>query len=415
MNETIALPTRNATKRGIVIELPDGTNVPLATDVSVGTSSLCDLVLEDRTVSRRHVLLSPSAHGVRVQDQESRNGTFFGDARVSDVEVPLGAEVRLGATTLRFSEADVETPDVEVVERLGRFVGSAPKLQPMYARLKKAIASDTTVLIEGESGSGKELLSEAVHQLSARSDGPFVVVDCGSMPENLIESELFGHEKGAFTGAEESRAGAFERAHGGTVFLDEIGELPLGLQTRLLRFLDRRQVRRVGASETRTVDVRVVAATNRNLELEVERGHFRLDLFHRIAVVYVQVPPLRERPGDLTRLAKHMVLMLGGDVSALTPEHLERIRQRRWPGNVRELRNHIERWIILGEAEASTHPDVEPARANLPFRQARAKAVADFTQIYVETMLARHNGNVSRAAEAAGVARRYFQRLKATP
>lgn len=420
MIETHALPTRTSRRKGVHIRLPDGSSVELSREFTVGTSEVCDVVLTDRTVSRRHALISPTPFGARVRDQDSRNGTFFESARVGDIEVPVGAEIRLGATTLTFVEAEVSAKETLTIHRLGRFVGAAPALQPIYEQLNKAILSDSTILIEGESGTGKELLSEAVHQGSARSDGPFVVVDCGAMAETLVESTLFGHERGAFTGAGEARVGAFEQADGGTVFLDEIGELPLKLQTRLLRFLDRREVRPVGSKESRSVDVRVVAATNRDLEREVERGTFRLDLYHRLAVVYVRVPPLRDRPSDLALLARRLVSTLGGDPSQLTKERLERIRERRWSGNVRELRNYLERWLLLGDGregelrEADSSSD-DPARGNLPYRQARALALEAFTQVYVENMLARHDGNVSHAAEAAGVARRYFQRLKSKP
>ena len=415
MNETYQLPTRSGPRKGVHVVLPSGEIIELRGDMSVGTSDACDIVLEDRTVSRRHALLSPTAFGVRVRDQESRNGTFFQAARIVEADVPVGEEVRLGSAALRFVEAEMTSDEPEAVGRLGRFIGSAPSLQPMYARLLKAIQTDVTILIEGESGTGKELLSEAVHLQSPRKEAPFVVVDCGGLTETLVESLLFGHEAGAFTGASAAHVGAFEQADGGTVFLDEIGELPLQMQTRLLRFLDRREVRRVGGEETRTVDVRIVAATNRNLEREVERGAFRLDLFHRLAVVYVRVPPLRDRPGDLAQLARYLVASLGGDPSQLTTERLDRIREQRWPGNVRELRNYLERWLLLGDYRDTEDTPEDPARAGLPFRKARALALDAFTEVYVENMLARHDGNVSHAAEAAGIARRYFQRLKAKP
>jgi transcriptional regulator with PAS, ATPase and Fis domain len=274
------------------------------------------------------------------------------------------------------------------------------------------------VLLEGESGTGKELIAEALHEQSARHDKPFVVVDCGAVTQGLLESQLFGHERGAFTGAERTSRGAFEVADGGTIFFDEIGELGLSLQTRLLRVLDRRQVQRVGAQQLIDIDVRILAATNRNLEREVEESRFRLDLFHRVAVVLVQVPPLRERAGDVELLARHFVRECGANPSILTDDVLSRLVAHGWPGNVRELRNHIERLVLFGEVPAATS-DGQPSNAleqaaasGLPYRQARATVLRTFTEKYVESMLERHDGNVSQAARAAGVARRHFQRLK---
>ncbi|RLB55874.1 MAG: sigma-54-dependent Fis family transcriptional regulator, partial [Deltaproteobacteria bacterium] len=266
----------------VVVEGEDaGTSIALDQPRMVGTSEQADLVLTDRTVSRRHVAVEASAVGVRVRDQESRNGTWLGTGRVHDVEVPAGAEFRIGSTTLRVEAATggpaPKTAPAPTIESFGRFVGRAKALQPLYQKLVRAAPSDATVLLEGESGTGKELLAEAIHDASKRADRPFIVVDCGSQLENLIESELFGHERGAFTGAERARIGAFEQAQGGTIFLDEIGELPLSLQTRLLRVLDRRQVQRLGGDKRIDVDVRIIAATNRNLEREVEASRFRLD------------------------------------------------------------------------------------------------------------------------------------------
>jgi DNA-binding NtrC family response regulator len=243
-----------------------------------------------------------------------------------------------------------------------------------------------------------------------------VVVDCGSLPEALAESELFGHERGAFTGADRRRIGAFEQAARGTIFLDEIGELPLALQTRLLRALESRRVRRVGGAEWIPLDVRVIAATNRALENEVEAGRFRLDLFHRLAVVLIRVPSLRERPSDVPVLARAFAERLGKGV-AFDDVLLARLASHAWPGNVRELRNYVERQAVMGDATLEairTSGGADPATSGLPFRQARDAAVERFTEKYVTDMLARHGGNVSAAARAAGIARRYFQMLKRT-
>jgi transcriptional regulator with PAS, ATPase and Fis domain len=414
--------------RAVVVSGPDpGLAVVVDRNVLAGTSDLCDLRLTDRTVSRRHLTLSPGGVGVRVRDEDSRNGTWFQDCRIVEAEVPAGAEIRLGATVLRIERdtsgaaGDRPPEPAEARAAFGRFLGSAPCLRVVYDSLERAAQSDVTVLLEGESGTGKELVAEGLHELGARRSGPFVVVDCGAVAEGLLESELFGHERGAFTGADRSRVGAFEAADGGTIFLDEIGELGLSLQSRLLRVLDQRQVRRLGSQRVIPVDVRVIAATNRNLEREVEESRFRLDLFHRIAVILIRVPPLREREGDVELLARHFVGACGASPSILTSDVLSRMTAHSWPGNVRELRNYIERLVLLGEGGAglagggAPDPLGRAAVSGLPYRQARAQVLQSFTERYVEHMLASHGGNVSAAARSAGVARRHFQRLKARP
>jgi transcriptional regulator with PAS, ATPase and Fis domain len=415
--------------RAVIVSGPDaGLSIVVDRPVLAGTSDLCDLRLTDRTVSRRHLILAPGGVGIRVRDEASRNGTWYQDCRLVDAEVAAGGEIRLGASVLRIERdaatGEVSAPPVPADDErscFGRFLGSAPCLRSVYDSLERATQSDVTVLLEGESGTGKELIAEALHELGARRNGPFVVVDCGAVAEGLLDNELFGHERGAFTGADRTRVGAFEAADGGTIFLDEIGELGLSLQTRLLRVLDQRQVRRLGAQRMIAVDVRVIAATNRNLEREVEESRFRLDLFHRLAVMLVRVPPLREREGDVELLARHFVAACGADPSLLSADVLTRLSSHGWPGNVRELRNSIERLVLLGESDASLpgggtlDPLGRAAESGLPYRQARALVLKSFTERYVEHMLASHSGNVSAAARAAGVARRHFQRLKAGP
>ncbi len=406
--------------------------------LTLGSSDKCDVVVEDRTVSRRHLEVRPCATGVRIVDQDSRNGTWSvakGGSRESsavrlyDAELELGQSFQVGETVITVENADASNSvapgnpgdtspvDDEEITSFGRFVGSARVLRPLYKELRRLARSDLAVLLEGESGAGKELLAEGLHEQGARSKGPFVVVDCGALPENLIESELFGHVKGSFTGAMRDRIGAFEQAHGGTVFLDEIGELPLTMQTRLLRVLDRKQVRRVGSEKVVDVDVRVVSATNRNLEKEIEQSRFRLDLFHRLGGSVVRIPPLRERRGDVEMLARLFLKNFGLDDASLTEEVLGRMGTHLWPGNVRELRNYVERLALLGESGFVEGPDRlrtldELARSELPFRNARAQALEAFTESYVGHMLEKHDGNVTDAARAAGVARRHFQRLR---
>ena len=403
--------------RLVVTAGPDeGASCVVTASVLVGSSEACSLRLTDPMVSRRHLEATPGETGLRVRDAGSRNGTWAGGVRVLEAELDEGTELRLGETRVRVERHRVAVAQRALVTSFGDFLGAAPILQPIYEQLERAAPTDATILLEGESGTGKEVLAEAIHEKSARSHGSLVVVDCGSIPENLVESELFGHEKGAFTGADRRRAGAFEQANKGTLFLDEIGELPLSMQTRLLRALESRRVRRVGGSEWLSIDARVIAATNRALESEVEEGRFRLDLFHRLAVVLIRVPSLRERPSDIPLLARAFAERLGA-TATLNDEVLSRLASHAWPGNVRELRNAVERLAVVGDTalratRARASAEADPALSGLPFRQARDVAMERFTDRYVADMLARHGGNVSAASRAAGIARRYFQMLK---
>ena len=318
-------------------------------------------------------------------------------------------------------------------------------MRELFARLEKLAASDATVLISGETGSGKELVAESLHEFSPRVAGPFVVLDCGSIPQNLIESELFGHERGAFTGAVSSYAGAFERAHKGTLFLDEIGELPLAMQPKLLRALERREIRRIGGTRTIQVDIRVVAATNRDLGVEVNRGRFREDLYYRLAVARVHVPPLRERRDDIELLIEHFLSVTpNAEGAELAPETVDLMKKHDWPGNVRELRNVIERALLLseaipvsdprevrptspqraieGEASGEAHAAVPvatledetmavPIDTRSPFKVAKQKLVTEFERRYIRRLLAEHGGNISAAARVAGIDRMSIHKM----
>jgi transcriptional regulator with PAS, ATPase and Fis domain len=295
-------------------------------------------------------------------------------------------------------------------------------MRHLFALLERAARSDVTVLFEGESGVGKDVLSHALHAISARADKPFVPVDCGAIPANLIESELFGHVKGAFTGAMSARDGLVVEAHGGTLFLDEIGELPIDLQPKLLRVLEQREVRAVGATRARAVDVRIIAATNRRLLESVASGAFRRDLFYRLAVARIVVPPLRDRPEDIVPLARAFLRATTGDPSIEIPADLGALLGGyAWPGNVRELRNVIERYAHLGLRDPRglfDAPEVEAHGASpiddlalLPLHEARRRAIDQFEQMYVPRVLARAGGVVARAAELAGVARPSFYRM----
>jgi DNA-binding NtrC family response regulator len=292
------------------------------------------------------------------------------------------------------------------------------------------------VLIQGETGTGKELVARELHRHSRQSGGPFVAVDCGAIAPNVIESELFGHMRGAFSGAVSDRRGLIEEAHGGTLFLDEVGELPLNLQAKLLRALETREVRRVGANTARAVEVRLVAATNRMLAQSVNEGSFREDLYYRLAVVEVQLPPLRFRREDLPLLADHFYRRLTGNAGPIPPELIDALMTRSWPGNVRELRNFIERCVTLGlttpgsagskeRAGSKDRPsprDVAPPSGqrldamlplnlNVPLKEARDEAMERLEHLYAQSVLSRAEGNVTRAAELAGVSRRFMQRL----
>ena len=308
-------------------------------------------------------------------------------------------------------------------ERFGRMIGQSAPMQRVFETLSRAAARNTTVLLEGETGTGKEISAEAIHRTSLRRDKPFLVVDCGAIPPQLLESELFGHERGSFTGAVSSRQGVFEAAAGGTVFLDEIGELALDLQPKLLRVLERREVRRIGTNNHVPVDVRLIAATNRNMRNEVDNRKFRADLFYRLAVVEVRLPPLRERTGDLPLLVEHIAETMRPldeetEHAMASPEFLAGLASYDWPGNIRELRNFLERCAALGDFRPPqshrTAPTVTPEATVLigrPLREAREEWTNTFEKRYLEELLIAHGNRVSAAARAAGVDRIYFYRL----
>jgi two-component system, NtrC family, response regulator GlrR len=337
---------------------------------------------------------------------------------------PQGARAALtGAGPLRLGS---ESGPIRVTDdRFGRMIGRSPAMQAVFDVLAKAAPSDATILLEGETGTGKEVSAESIHRTSSRRDKPFMVVDCGAMPPQLLESELFGHERGAFTGAVSSRQGVFEAAGGGTVFLDEIGELSIDLQPKLLRVLERREVRRVGTNNHVPVNVRLIAATNRSLSEQVATQKFRSDLYYRLAVVEVKLPPLRERAGDLPLLVDHLVRGFGAvDEATLArvraPEFQEALARHSWPGNIRELRNFLERCVALRDfappratAPGMTSLTGPEAAVNIgqPLREAREAWVSAFERRYLEELLRQHENRVSSAARAAGVDRIYFYRL----
>jgi two-component system, NtrC family, response regulator GlrR len=402
----------------------------------VGTHAENDVVLTDATVSRYHLEIRVRRDGIEVRDLDTTNGTKHSGVRIGSVVLSGAARLRLGKHT----EMDVEPVDINVdvgewaSDRFGDVLGTTPPMKRLFALLGRAAPTEATILLQGETGTGKEAIAEAIHRNSRRAKGPFVVVDCGSIPHELIASELFGHAKGSFTGAAGDKQGLIEAANHGTLFLDEIGELALDLQPQLLRVLDRRQVRRVGETQSIDVDIRVVAATHRDLRAMVRAGQFREDLYYRLAVVATHVPPLRERKNDIPALATWFAEKMGRGSFAQSPALLDQLLKHDWPGNVRELRNVVERALSLGDAVLadlgdSSRPATiaadeagggggggQPYQAGsevleLPFKEAKAQLVEAFERDYLSALLARHHGNISRAAAEAGIDRNYIHRL----
>lgn len=390
---------------------------------TIGCSPACDLVLGDRTVSRFHCELTIGETRARIRDLASSNGIRLDGVRILDAYIKHGSTLKLGNTALRFELAERHNRlPMSQLTQFGELVGHSVAIRSLFALLERAAAMDAKVLLQGETGTGKSAAARSIHMQSKRKDGPFVMLDSGSIPANLLESELFGHVRGAFTGASE-RAGVFEEADGGTLFLDEIGELPLELQPKLLTVLDDNRIRRVGASRHRSVDVRVIAATNRDLREEVNAGRFREDLFYRLAVIKLTVPPLRERPEDIPVLVQLILSQLGASPEQTQPlttdEFLAKLKQAAWPGNIRELRNYLEQCLVFDDAmplgAVVEAPMVEPSAiqidTSLPFTKAKQQVMAEFEQGYIGELLRIHNGKVSEAATAAGIASTYFYRL----
>ncbi|MFO0547769.1 MAG: sigma 54-interacting transcriptional regulator [Polyangiaceae bacterium] len=406
----------------VVVDGPDrGQSVRVTGNgLRIGTAEGNDFRLSDPTVSRVHVMIAPDGSTVRVRDQGSTNGTFVDAIRVRDAYLAPGNLVRIGATTLRV-ELTSEPVEIELApyQRLGELVGASPAMRHVYAIIERVAPTQSTVLIQGETGTGKELVARAIHERSSRRDKRFLAIDCGAIPDHLVESELFGHVRGAFTGAISDRVGAFEEADGGTLFFDEVGELPLTAQRKLLRVLETREVRRVGSNREKRVDVRVVAATHRPLAAAANEGTFREDLYFRLAVVTAVLPPLRARREDIPMLAQHFLDRLSGGTERVTPDLVSTLLTRSWAGNVRELRNYLERRVSLAQMGASPAPpssavespaDKPWVRLDLPFKEAQALMLEEFERTYLKALLDREGGNITRAAEKAGISRRFVQR-----
>ncbi len=413
----------------VVVEGPaKGTTVEVRGGVArIGSGEICELRLADRLVSRVHCELRLGEGAMTLIDLGSKNGTVVEGLRIREAVVPPGTVVRVGESAVRI-QVDGGLGAVPISERteLGELLGQSVAMRLVYATLERAAKTDATVLVLGETGTGKDVVARSIHAESARAKGPFVPVDCGAIPEHLIESELFGHVRGAFTGAVAHRRGAFEEASGGTLFLDEIGEMPLSMQPKLLRAIETRSIRRVGAETQTPVDVRIVAATNRTLAAAVNDGLFREDLYYRLAVVEVALPPLRSRREDIPLLAQHFYERFAGKGSRLPPAYTTALKARSWPGNVRELRNVIERAVALGIVDPATGAQKAPIEEpplpsgiealvplHLPLKDAREAWMEKFESVYVRAMLGRTGGNVTKAAELAGVSRRFLQRTMA--
>lgn len=397
----------------------------------IGKSKENDFVLGDETVSRFHCEISREPRGFLLRDKKSTNGTLLDGAEVREAFLRPGAIVTVGKVELKIRTYS-ERVEVLPSEKhfFGDAVGESLPMRELFGLLERLAPSDVSVLLGGETGTGKDTLARAIHAGSARAKAPFVIVDCASVVPSLIESELFGHEKGAFSGATDQRTGAFELAHRGTLFLDEVGELPLDLQPKLLRVLEQRSLRRVGGNREIKIDIRVVAASKRNLLADVERGKFREDLYFRLAAAPVTVPPVRERRGDIALLAETILARIckkaGDAVLTLESAALSALAEHDWPGNVRELHNAIERAAILARsagADAIRFGDL-PAPAlihargsraefdeTISYREAKSAMEADFERRYVTWLLARHEGNISAAARAADMDRKYLHKL----
>lgn len=428
---TLTAPASNTTvklrSRKIRVEIVKGPTIGSIAELPgigarVGSGKDVDLVVNDPTVSRHHLTLRIEGDAIRVIDNQSRNGTQLDGVRILDAFARPDAVLVIGSTSLRLRmlDASIEVP-LSTKERFGNMVGRSVPMRRLFGLLERIAPTDMSVLVEGETGTGKELVAEGLHVQSRRSEKPLVVFDCSAVSQNLIESELFGHKKGAFTDARQDRAGRFEEADGGTLFLDEIGELPLELQPKLLRALERREVRRIGDDKVRQVNVRVVAATNRSLSIEVERGRFREDLYHRLAEVVVQVPALRHRPEDIPVLARFLEAKVRENhpgVPPLPEEVLQQWRGMSFPGNVRELRNRVRLALLLGPERQTFVDHEEPpktsgeldVRLDEPLFDGFERLKEAYEKAYLQKALEKTGNNVTHTAELAGVGRRYVQR-----
>ena len=410
--------------------------------IHIGTRADNEVVLEGESVSRRHCCIVLDGDQYLLRDLDSTNGTYLNRIQIREAYLTPGCTLNIGSIELRFQTEDQHLRfEPSKADSCGHIVGRSERMREIFGVIEQVAPTNTTVVLGGETGTGKEVAARTLHELSQRSKMPFVVVDCGSIPEHLIESELFGHERGAFTGALAARQGLFELANGGTIFLDEIGELRSELQPKLLRVLEQREIRRVGGSRAIKVDVRVLAATNRNLLHEVKEGRFREDLYYRLAVVHIRLPSLRERKEDIPLLAKHFLRVGQFNRSAedkirirkIENDAIDAMMNYDWPGNVRELLNVIERACSLTRADSiqrkdmpehvsgvrivsvapetqTAEPAIEPA-VDQAFKDAKEAWNSQFERTYLAEIIERNDGNITRAAKDAGLDRKHLRRL----
>jgi DNA-binding NtrC family response regulator len=420
-----------------------GKEIVISGDViRIGKADENDLVLPEETVSRVHCEILRDAKGHLLRDLHSTNGTFLDGAEIREAYIRAGSVITVGTVQIKFQPFEER---IEILpsdkERLGELVGRSLKMREIYGLVERIAPTEATVLIDGETGTGKDLVARTIHSLSKRKNQPFIVVDCGAVSGTLIESELFGHEKGAFTGAATTRQGAFELAHGGTIFLDELGELSLDLQPKLLRVLEQREIRRVGGNRTIKVDIRVIAATKQDLPREVQKGKFREDLFFRLSVVQIRMPSLRERKEDIPLIVRAFLDRLADGGRSIDEPTLSSLMAHDWPGNVRELRNVLERGLYL----SSTDPGEAPGGGAVPvrlvslggqvpssggaptagaatsgaaefdagksYRENKEQWENDFEKRYLTWLMERAQGNISRAAREADMDRKYLHKL----
>lgn len=427
----------------VTVTLPNRRTISAPLELSplvLGQHVECDLVVNDPKVSRRHCEIRLTEHGVFVQDLESRNGTFIRDVQIVRAFVPPGVPVTIGdsAVVVQASGGSAVVP-LSVRGSFGAAVGDSLAMRALFAKLERVAGTDETILLLGESGTGKEVLARAIHQSSRRSSGPFVIVDCGAIPASTIEVELFGTIPGAATGAL-NKAGLFEAANKGTIFIDELGELPLEVQQKLLRVIEARTIRRLGSTQEQAIDVRIIAATHRNLKTMVAEGKFRQDLFFRLSVFETHIPPLRDRKDDIPLLVERFLSSRNppGRMDDLPPETVPMLMGYDWPGNVRELRNALTRLVLFPELlhemfSPTDKPAVQPhdpsAKKNddesarnetdsnfdkwleLTLPEAREAVLQELERKYVTAKLRQYDGNISRAAESMGVSRQLIHRL----
>jgi transcriptional regulator with GAF, ATPase, and Fis domain len=453
----------------VVLEGPDaGRELAVAKEqVFGGRNGVCDLVLSDKTVSSRHFSITAVDNGYVLRDEGSSNGTFYGDVKIREIFLRPGTVFRAGNTVLKFTPTDdMLTIELSDRDRFDQVIGQSVPMREIFANLERVSPSELTVLIQGETGTGKEMVAKAIHNHSPRKNKPFVVLDCSAIPKDLIESTIFGHEKGSFTGAINQHRGVFEQANGGTIFLDEIGELELNLQPKLLRVLENREVKRVGSDRTIQVDVRVVAATNRDLRKMVADGAFREDLYFRMSVMAIELPPLRARRDDIPLLIGQFLIKhnearreLGRPTLEVSPEAMAALLERPFSGNIRELKNLVERAASLGDGPVLTRRDfmlgggpvlppaavpappvvaaplapvdaaVSPATPapapardrddqvvfdvdiGVPFKDAKDALTDRFEAIYLRLLVAANKGNISQCAKVAGLTRFHLREL----